>query len=106
MLIPQPLSSFLSSSFVFFYLPTATFIYISEKLKESYKTLETTSVYTKVSLIQREKHDLETRVNQLTERADMTDKKIKGQEAVTLALRDSKIELFGIVGNDRVFFKD
>ncbi|HKI07738.1 MAG TPA: hypothetical protein VKA09_05035 [Nitrososphaeraceae archaeon] len=43
---------------------------------------------------------METRVNQLTERADMTDKKIKGQEDVTLALKDSKIKLFGIRGNE------
>jgi hypothetical protein len=48
---------------------------------------------------------LEIRVNQLTGRADMTDKKIKGQEDVTLALKDSKIKLFEIVGRDRVFLK-
>jgi hypothetical protein len=48
---------------------------------------------------------LETRVNQLSERADMTDKKIKGQEDVTLALKDHKVKLFGIVGNDRVLLK-
>ena len=59
----------------------------------------------KVNLTQREKHDLETRVNQLTERADMTDKKIKGQEDVTLALKDHKVKLSGIVGNDRVLLK-
>ena len=47
---------------------------------------------------------METRVNQLTERADMTDKKIKGQEAVTLALKDSKIKLFGL-WETRVFLK-
>lgn len=35
----------------------------------------------------------------------MTDKKIKGQEDVTLALKDSKIKLFGIVGSDRVLLK-
>jgi hypothetical protein len=35
----------------------------------------------------------------------MTDKKIKGQEDVTLALKDSKIKLFGIVGNDRLLLK-
>jgi hypothetical protein len=51
-----------------------------------------------------EKHDLEIRVNQLTGRADMTDKKIKGQEDVTLALKDSKIKLFRI-GETRVFLK-
>jgi hypothetical protein len=47
---------------------------------------------------------LEIRVNQLTGRADMTDKKIKGQEDVTLALKDSKIKLFRI-GETRVFLK-
>ena len=48
---------------------------------------------------------METKVDQLTERADKTDKKIKGQMDVTLALKDCKIKLFGIVGNDRVLFK-
>ncbi|HZA64703.1 MAG TPA: hypothetical protein VE573_17635 [Nitrososphaeraceae archaeon] len=37
---------------------------------------------------------METRVNQLTERADMTDKMVKGQEDVTLALKDSKITIW------------
>jgi hypothetical protein len=46
---------------------------------------------------------LEIRVNQLTGRADMTDKKIKGQEDVTLALKDRKIKLFRIVGNESFF---
>ncbi len=35
----------------------------------------------------------------------MTDKMIKVQEDVTLASKDSKIKLFGVVGNDRVFLK-
>jgi hypothetical protein len=47
---------------------------------------------------------LGTRVNQLKERGDMTDKKIKGQEDVTLALKDSKIKLFGL-WETRVFLK-
>ena len=33
----------------------------------------------------------------------MTDKMVKGQEDVTLALKDSKFKLFGIMGNESSF---